>query len=427
MTKVDRRVFVAGGLGIAGAAIGLKARESPTIRKNVARTRSIAERRPPLLVAMLDRHAERISPLIPAIERRLGRRLSIDPLPANDLYANYTIDLLQQTGRYDVVSMNDGWLPYFGRRGYLTEVPKLDDRETRPTYPAQILQAATGVDGTELVAYPWTFDFTCFAARSDLAAGIRGTSWGDFFQRIEGSASIRTGLGLRPPAAAAETFRAVLLSFGGDLVEQDAYLPSLDSYAARRATETIFRLARFDDPAAATTRSLQQLPELATAGSFDVMPVIWASDARRLWDAGNWAIELLPDGMSGRAAASITIWMWGVPAGAPNVDAARVFVELMTGPEMQARVWPEAGLLPATRTALNGEWKPGGTVARNISLAALDRVRLQPRIRSFRALMDICGTTIAEALIAGDPGDARRKVANEQMRAVLAQEGELDG
>jgi hypothetical protein len=41
--------------------------------------------------------------------------------------------------------------------------------------------------------------------------------------------------------------------------------------------------------------------------------------------------------------------------------------------------------------------------------------------------MDICGTTIAEALTAGDPGDARRKVANEQMRAVLAQEGELDG
>ena len=60
---------------------------------------------------MLDRHAQRLQPLVPEIERSLNRRLQIDALPAEQLYGNYTIDLLQQTGRYDIVSINDHWIP----------------------------------------------------------------------------------------------------------------------------------------------------------------------------------------------------------------------------------------------------------------------------------------------------------------------------
>jgi ABC-type glycerol-3-phosphate transport system substrate-binding protein len=427
VTRIDRRAFVAAGLGIAGAAVGLKARESPTIRGNIARTRSIAQRRDPLLVAMLDRHATRMSTLVPEIEARLDRRLSIESLPATELYANYTIDLLQQTGRYDVVSMSDAWLPYFGRRGYLTAVPDLDDEESSPTFPTQILQAATGIDGTERVAYPWTTDFACLASRAEIASGVTGDNWVDWFRRLDALGSPRVGMALRPPASAAETFRAVLLSYGGDLVESEAHTPALDRYPARRAMESVVRLIGFDDPEMATTRSLQQLPELAAEGPFDLLPVIWASDARPLWESGQWALRLIPDGMMGKAVSSVAFWMWAVPAGAPNVEAARSFVELLTGPDMQGRLWPEAGLLPATRAALNSEWTPGGEAARRLALDAVDHARFQPRIRSFRALMDICGRALVDTIQAGDSNDERRLAANEQMRAVLTQEGELDG
>ena len=52
--------------------------------------------------------------------------------------------------------------------------------------------------------------------------------------------------------------------------------------------------------------------------------------------------------------------MWGVPAGAPSVAKARQFVQLMTSPEIQCKLWNATGLLPATRTAINRAWDPGG-------------------------------------------------------------------
>ena len=200
---LSRRAFVAGGLGLAGAIIGSNAQRAKRLRSDLVRSRLLAAPREPLYVAMLD------EPCRPGSLRwslkssqTLGRRLSIESLGAEQLYANFTIDLLQQTGRYDAVSMNDAWIPYFGRRGYLTAVQDVERPETGPTYPPVIRESARGVDGTELVAYPWTFDFTCSAVSE--ALGLRGWSArvdNDLPGVDQGRCSIRYG-----PAAAVGGF-----------------------------------------------------------------------------------------------------------------------------------------------------------------------------------------------------------------------------
>ena len=416
--------MLAGSLSLTGAYIAYKDRRAQRLRTDFARSRLLAAPRHPLYVAMLDDHAARIAPLVPEIESALGRRLSIESLGAEQLYANFTIDLLQQTGRYDAVSMNDAWIPYFGRRGYLTAVPDVEQSETGPTYPPAIRESAQGVDGTELVAYPWTFDYTCSAVNQLLGLQEWSDAWTTAFPKMT-RAGARFGVALQAPSSAAETYRAILMSYGGDLVMARTHEPGLDSYTATRALETTVRLARLADVQSALSSALDQVVLLAANGQVDTVPILWASDSAPLWAAGTWDIELVPSGRLGHAATTGTFWMWGVPAGAPSVGKARQFVQLMTSPAVQAMLWNSTGLLPATRTAINGIWEPGGDALQRLTLAALDRCRFRPQLRSFRTLMDIAGQMVVDTLNSNDGAEAHAVRANEQMREALIQEGEL--
>jgi hypothetical protein len=425
-SRLNRRAVLAGGLALGGAIIGAKTNRTQSLRSNLGRSRILSVSREPLLVAMLDSHAARIAGLVPEIESALDRRLSIEALSADQLYANYTIDLLQQTGRYDAVSMNDAWIPYFGRRGYLTEVPALQQSETRPSYPEQIRVSARGLDGTDFVAYPWTFDFSCAAVASKLDLDDWSANWTRFFPAAASIPGLRYGVAMRSPLSGAETFRAILLSYGDDLVALSTNQPRLDGYAATRALETTIRLARLADTQVSMNRSLAQLPSLASSGQVDVIPVVWAADCRELWASGAWDFGRVPVGRVRHGFTGATSWMWGVPAGAPSVDKARQFVELMTRTDVQARLWNISGLLPATRPAINGTWDPGGDLLKRLTLGALDHSHFRPQLRAFRSLMRIAGQMVTDVLSGAD-SEARRVLANEQMREVLIQEGELKG
>ena len=119
--------------------------------------------------------------------------------------------------------------------------------------------------------------------------------------------------------------------------------------------------------------------------------------------------------------------MWGVPAGAPSVDVARRFVQYMISNATQVRLWPETGLLPATRSAINSAWDPGGESLRSLTLRAIDHLQFAPKIRSFRTVMDLAEQMTINAISANDSDERRLLVTNEQMRDVLQQEGELRG
>jgi hypothetical protein len=62
---------------------------------------------------------------------------------------------------------------------------------------------------------------------------------------------------------------------------------------------------------------------------------------------------------------------------------------------------------------------------KQLTLAALDRSRYRPQLRAFRSLMDIAGQMVTDVVSGSDDAESRRLRANEQMRTVLIQEGEL--
>jgi len=420
----SRRALLTSALAGAGLVAIDRVQEPASFRRNIGAIQVRSTARPPLFVAMLDRHANRLAPLLPEIEASINRRLEIDALSADDLYAWYTIDLLQQTGRYDVVSMVDAWTPYFGRRGYLANVPDLD-QDAGARYPRIIGQAAQGIDGTAFVAYPWTFDHTCCVWNSALDHRIDFGTWSSFFQSAPDDGGIPVSMGLRVPESAALAYRNALLSFGDDLVRTESNQPDLTSYSATRALEIVKRLANRTGVEASLGEDGSGAASSLAAGQAQIGIFLPASDTRQIWPSPTWRVAHVPSGRDGSGVTDLSVWLLGVPGGAPNVDAARDFVSALSAPEMQSRLWPDAGLLPVTSAVLAGDWAPNAAAMEVAVNLALYRARLRPRLRSFRSLMDICGRMVQSAVRDGQPVPDLLTAAQSSALAVLQEENEL--
>ena len=415
--SVSRRLILTGGL----AAFGLAASTRIHPPANDRRTPDFAfggnAILRPLYIAISDTHAAQLAPLIPEIEATISRRLEIDALSADDLYAAYTIDLLQQTGRYDIVSLRDAWIPYFGRQAYFADLPDVSS-STSSLYPAIVASAATGIDGSPFVAWPWTIDATIAMWRSATGQSVDFASWSDFFLSNPDTGEIPTFVDLTTKESAAEAFRCTILSFGEDLVIPVSNAPNLDSYAASRALNIVLRLAK---------RAALIPAAGSTAVDFPTVVSLFtgAASTHSLWPASDWRSARIPPNIMATGQTDLGVWMFGVPAGAPDVDAARDFVELLISNTIQASLWPQTGLIPAIRAQLDGEWAPDAAALEVTIGQTLGTAALWPRIRSFRTLMQIAGQMVLDAIAGLDDNASLLARANADMLAELTQENEL--
>jgi ABC-type glycerol-3-phosphate transport system substrate-binding protein len=420
-TDITRRAVI--GSGLTAACLLALNRYAPrdNNRRNFPFGRNAS--RDPLSIAMLDTHAARLAPILADLEVTVERRFQIDALSAHDLYSAYTIDLLQQTGRYDVVSMVDAWIPYFGRRGYLTDVPDLTNAGP-DTYPPLVLDAAQGIDGTQLVAWPWTIDVTCNLWNGGTIA-IDPATWSDFFLANPDESGIPTQLPLASNDSAAQCFRSTMLSFGKDLVDPVTHQPTMESYEAIRALETIKRLAKRGPADASLQVDSAGVVSNLQSGATAVGMFLDASGTWPLWPGAGWRSSLTPEGRPGDRLADVSVWMLGIPAGAPHLDSARQLVTELVSIPWQTRLWPASGLVPATADVLQREWAANAPALELTVAHGLGMGTLWPRLRSFRDIISIAGETVRNAVQGNGETEALLANAQTRMLAELQQENEL--
>lgn len=419
--KMTRRIALTAGLATAGAVVGVRLDDEAAERSSLGRSAILSASRKPLQIAMLDQHANRLLSVIPELETVIQRQVTIEALTFDQLYSNFAIDLLHQTGRYDVVSMCDAWMPFFGQEGYFSNVEMGDEVGGDRTYPVRVLEAATGIDGTPLIAHPWTMDFACSA----LKAGELVFDWVTYSRALEDDPGIRVAIPAESGTNAANAFRALALAFGQDVINAETHEPGLNTYGSNRAMAILSRLATRADVTTSLARTWSQMPALGIAGDVDYLPLILASDLGGLVVDPAWSVQLLPEGRVNRRRTSGQVWMLAVPAGAPALEEARVAVRWFTSTEIQQRLWSEASLLPVTRPAINAPWPKGSERMRLLMLDALDALEPIPRLRSFQYVMELIGELIPAVL--QDPANMISLMADsdERARAILFEEGEL--
>lgn len=432
--SLSRRALLTGAAAVGTAVAAQRIPRSQPSR------RAAAVRRPPLVVALTDGHAAALRPLLDDYGRQRGVGIEVRPSPYVGLLEGLTVNLTQGTGAFDIVSLEDPWLPAFAEGEYLLDLDEVGEvgggTQDLDVVPS-LLALGEFPPGSGLRALPWLGNVQVFAHHADRLAELGlapPTTWDDVLGNARaiteaGRAAGRFGFGLRGQAGhpAATGFLPVLRGHGGDLFDE-GWQPQLDTPAAMRAMETLLGLAALAPPGVEKVDHDEHGRNLG-AGVVTQAADVWADQLLGVADpavAAGITIGPEPAQPGARPATMTGAWLLGIPEGSQQPEAALDLVLWLTAPAQQKRLVLERAL-PPTRTSVFRD----GTAAARFPLlpdllAAARNALPRPRTPHYPTIETILGGAVAEAIAGRLTGEAALRVANADIGAYLVREGVIE-
>ncbi len=395
-----------------------------------------------LVITMSDGDAPKAQPLIDEWAAANNVTVELQPNPFASLLEKLTLNLTQATGAYDVVSMDDPWMPQFAGGQFLMNLQELMDAkgmEPDPDFVPELLALGDFPAGSGLRGIPWVGNVQVFAARDDVLEELGlavPTTWDEVLTNAQAiteaeAAAGLYGIGLRGQAGnpAATSFLPVLRGYGKDLFDEN-WEPQLETPEAMAALETQLALARLAPPGVENVgheENGRNMYDGVTAMSGD----IWPDQLLQIYDpeiskvVGKVSIGGEP-AQEGVEPANMTgNWLLGIPEGSRNPDGALEFITWFTASEQQKRLLMDQNI-PATRLSVLEDPDAVAKFPFLPGLLAAGRNALpRPRTPYYNAVEAIYGRYVAEA-IAGqtDPEEALTN-ANTEIRDLMVREGVL--
>ncbi len=385
----------------------------------------------------------KIQPLLDEYEATTGTRVNTAPAPYGELYTQLNVTLTQAGDAYDVVSLDDPWIPQFAGGGFLLNLEELMQAQGLALDEDFVPELAALGDfppGTGIVGIPWVGNVQVFAWRTDvleeLGASVPAT-WDDVLALAtqiseERGADGLYGIGVRgqPGNPAATSFLPVLRGYGTDLIDPETSEPQLETDAAMAAIETHLALAQQAPPGIETVGHAENGINLysgAIAMSGDIWPdqLLQAFDPELSQVVG--MIEVGPEpAQEGVKPANMTgNWLLGIPEGSANPERALEFITWFTSAEIQKRLVLENNI-PATRISVLEDPEAVEQLPFLPGMLAAGRNALpRPRTPFYGALEEIYGRYVAQAIAGQTDGESAMRDANAEMRDLLVREGVL--
>ncbi len=430
----SRRTFVK---GIAGAALGATAaRRSSFAAPAFLQNRTI-------VFAVQDTDLPKVQPLIDEYAAQRNISIQPEPSPFAGLLEKLTINLSQATGAYDVVSMDDPWMPEFAGGKYLLDLREEMEQRGHPPdtdIVPELLALGDFPPGSGLRGIPWVGNVQVFARRTDVLQDLGlpvPQTWDDVLVQAQAIDEAKRAAGLygfglrgRAPNPAATSFLPVLRGFGTDLFDAN-WEPQLDTPQALAAIEAHLALAALAPPGVENVGHEENGRNFAdglVALSADIWPdqLLSIFDPERSKVAGKVEIASEPAQPDVRPATMTGNWLLGIPQGSKQVDAALEFVLWLTDREQQKRLLLDQSV-PATRISVLQDtdavakfpFLPG-------LLAAARNAVPRPRTPHYNAVEAIYGGYVADAIAGRITGAEAMRAANEEIRAKMVREGVLE-
>jgi len=386
---------------------------------------------------------QQVQPLLDEYSQKNNVKITTVPNPYADLYAKLNINLTQATGAYDVVSMDDPWMPLFAGGEFLANISEMMDKrgvKADTDFLPQLLALGEFPAGSGLRGLPWVGNVQVFAWRTDVLQelGMKvPKTWDEVLTVATAVTDAKKseglyGIGLRGQAGnpAATSFLPVLRGFGKDLLDPKTSEPQLETPEAMSAIDLHLKLRDQTPPGVENVGHPENGINLYSghiAMSGDIWPdqLLQAFDPKVSKVVGKIEVGAEP-AQSGVKPADMTgNWLLGIPEGAKNADAALDFILWFTAAEQQKRLLMDNSI-PATRLSVLQDpeavdkfpFLPG---LLNAAKQALPR----PRTPYYSALEEIYGRWVSEAIAGQTSGPDAMKNANKEMRDLLVREGVL--
>jgi len=443
VNKASRRQLLkttaAMGAGLAAAKVS-KASAAASIKERFgAHYQSGGE----ITFALSTGDQQSIQPLLDEYTTTTGTKINTAVADYAGLYTNLNITLTQATGAYDVVSLDDPWMPQFAGGQFLMNLTELMDKagtKPDPDFVPELLSLGEFPAGTGLRGIPWVGNVQVFAWRTDILEEMGEkvpATWDDVLAlatkiTAAKSSSGLYGIGLRGQAGnpAATSFLPVLRGFGKDLIDPTTSEPNLETPEAMAAIDMQLKLKDQAPPGVENVDHATNGTNLysgITAMSAD----IWPDQLLKAWDptiskvVGKLEVGGEPAQTGVKPANMTGNWLLGIPEGSKNADAAWAFISWFTAPEQQKKLILNNSI-PATRTSVLTDpeavaklpFLPG-------MLAAAKNALPRPRTPFYGAMEEIYGRYVSEAIAGQIGGEDAMKKANGEIRDLLVREGVL--
>lgn len=438
--RLNRRHLLQTTLGAATAAGMTSTSAAPSAAKWLAMPAT--RQQISLVFAINESETAKIQPLIDEYASENQISISLQPSPYASLLEKLTINLTQATGAYDLVSIDDPWVPLFAGGEYLTNLETLMAERgigVDADFVSEFVALGDYPTGSGLRALPWIGNVQVFGWRSDILQELElapPATWNDVLavaQTVtdEKSASGVFGFGLRGQTgnSAATSFLPVLRGYGADLFNE-GWEPQLDTALALQAMTTHLALANLAPPGVENVGHLENGRHLVNgqiAQSADIWPdqLLDSADSTPPMGTGQIAIGTQPAQPPVRPITMSGNWLLGIPEESQQREVALDLLLWLTAPEQQRRLLLDHSL-PPTRASI---FQDKDAIAAfpflpNLLEAGRNAVP-RPRTPHYNAVEVIFGGYLSRAVAGQINGEDALLSANSEIRAYLTREGVL--
>ncbi len=442
--KLSRRRLIrsAAAAGALGSLTALRVGAEPSPSRQIRTSRRVQGGK--IRFALTTDDLPRVQPLLDQYAGETG--VAVEPIafPYAELYEDLNINVTLGTCAYDVVSMDDPWMPLFAGQHFLTNLEDLAAREgisfDRADFLPAFISLGTDSPALGLQAIPWIGNVQVYAWRQDVMQELgrdRPRTWDDVIAVATEVQAARPGgdlfgIGIRgqPGNSAATTFLPILRGHGADVFDS-RWEPQLETDQAKAAMRTLLALAKLAPPGVEKIGHEELGQELYTgriAQAADIWPnqMLQVYDPARSTVTGKVAIGGQPAQPGIQPASMTGNWLLGIPAEcSANVREALAFALWLTAPQQQKRLLLERGL-PPTRLSVFADPE---AVEKLPFLPGLVEAEMnaapRPRTLHYPAVEDILGRWVAQAIGARVSGEEALSQANREIRGLMVREGVL--
>src|SRR5215210_5765648 len=164
-SRINRRTI------LKGAAAGVAATTLGTVSKRSTFAAPAFLQGTTLVFALQDTDAPSFQPLIDDYAKANNVTIEAQQNPYANLQEKKILNLTQGTGAYDIVEMDDPWMPQFAGGQFLMNLEELMSAkglEPDPDFIPELLALGDFPKGSGLRGIPWVGNVQVFASRDDV-------------------------------------------------------------------------------------------------------------------------------------------------------------------------------------------------------------------------------------------------------------------
>jgi multiple sugar transport system substrate-binding protein len=380
--------------------------------------------------------------LAPMYKQQKGVDITIVEAPYDDLYSKLVNAFKANDATYDLIMMDDPWMPKFGTDGSLSDLGALGiapdpdiaqvvwDVGTWPpprgpvppsekSKPKQLL-GATIVGNVEMFMYRSDLTPTAPASYDDVLTNAKA-------QNKAGTVAgyIIRGKATNPVVA---DFLPILWSQGGDVFDEN-WNVVLDNDASKAAIGFLINDLKGvaqTDPGSTDASDRDKI----MANGQGYQSSVWPGEINTaVLDpavtkvAGKVTFIPIPKGKSGKGVGMMGNWLLGVPKASKNQQAAADFIKWMLQKDTQLTYAKNQGIPSRTSILKDASLTAANPYFPVLADALQAPPNWRPRTDQWNAVETIIGTHLNKALTGGETADQAATGAATEIRTLMKGKG----